>query len=71
MPELFPCRAQIGSSDVGLDADYRDHASDDVPRPDLEVSAPGVVGRLWSPDGLAFREVLDRDVVEFGFRVKR
>lgn len=67
---MFPRRprAQIGSTDTGLDADHRDHASDDVPRPDLEVTGPEVVGVLWSPDGVSYREVLDREPIEFGFQ---
>lgn len=67
---LFPNRAQIGSTDYGLDADHHDHSSDDTPQPEMTVTDPDVIGQLWSPCGTAYRIVMDGERVEFGFQAR-
>jgi hypothetical protein len=64
----FPCHAEIGSTDWGLDADHYEHRQEHAYPPDLTVTDPDVIGILWGPDGTAYRPVLDRDTVRFGFQ---
>lgn len=66
MTDLFPCRARIGSSAYGLDADYADHKNTNVAYPDLTVSEKPEPLILWHGDGERYRVISDH--VQFGFQ---
>lgn len=65
--DLFPCRFRAGR-DWDMDADAYDHRQRDPGYPDLVVTDPEEVGRIWHPDGVRFRPVMDRETVPFGFQ---
>ena len=68
MSALFPHRAQVGSTDYGLDADTWDHRSRRTDAPELTATEDREVGKLYGPDGRSYRVVREeRPRVPFGF----
>ncbi len=68
MSELFPCRARIGSTDYGLDADHADHKNTSVAYPELVVVNKDEPQVIWHPDGVRFRVI--GGPAPFGFHPK-